>query len=212
MYLCAANAMKHNDTYSIYFGEHELLISSRMPSEHYHILDVEECGAFSRAKIQKKVENSKSLAIVTPEPRVVFEWLRAKFKYVEAAGGVVTNLSGELLMIQLRGRWDLPKGHVESGESSRAAALREVEEETGIRAEVVGDEPLAYTYHTYNTYGEWELKQTTWWAMRSKGGELKAQSEEGIAQVEWCERSTLGERIKTTYPTIKSLVERYVLE
>lgn len=212
MYLCAANAMKHNDTYSIYFGEHELLISSRMPSEHYHILDVEECGAFSRAKIQKKVENSKSLAIVTPEPRVVFEWLRAKFKYVEAAGGVVTNLSGELLMIQLRGRWDLPKGHVESGESSRAAALREVEEETGIRAEVVDDEPLAYTYHTYNTYGEWELKQTTWWAMRSKGGELKAQSEEGIAQVEWCERSTLGERIKTTYPTIKSLVERYVLE
>lgn len=212
MYLCAANAMKHNDTYSIYFGEHELLISSRMPSEHYHILDVEECGAFSRAKIQKKVENSKSLAIVTPEPRVVFEWLRAKFKYVEAAGGVVTNLSGELLMIQLRGRWDLPKGHVERGESSRAAALREVEEETGIRAEVVGDEPLAYTYHTYNTYGEWELKQTTWWAMRSKGGELKAQSEEGIAQVEWCERSTLGERIKTTYPTIKSLVERYVLE
>jgi ADP-ribose pyrophosphatase YjhB (NUDIX family) len=107
--------------------------------------------------------------------------------------------------------WSFPKGHVEQGESSRVAAQREVEEETGIMAEVVGNEPLAYSYHTYNTYGEWELKRTAWWAMRSEGGEPKAQSEEGIAAVEWCERATLGERLKTTYPTIKRLVERYVL-
>jgi hypothetical protein len=97
-----------------------------MPSEHYHILDVEECDAFSRAKIQKKVENSKYAAIITPNPDAVFERLKTEFKYVEAAGGVVMNDSGELLMIHLRGRWDLPKGHVEMGESSREAALREV--------------------------------------------------------------------------------------
>lgn len=33
--------------------------------------------------------------------------------------------------------WSLPKGHVEAGESARAAAVREVEEETGIRGRVV---------------------------------------------------------------------------
>lgn len=204
--------MKHNDSYTIFFGESELLITRDMPSERYDIVDAEAFSAFSQAKIVKIVENSKCVAVVTPSPELTFEALKAEFEWVEAAGGVVTNVAGDLLMINLRGRWDLPKGHVESGESSRVAALREVEEETGIRAEVVGGEPLISTYHTYNTYGAWELKRTTWWAMQSIGGELKAQSEEGISSVEWCERATLHERLKTTYPTIKRLVERYVLK
>ncbi|MBO5901865.1 MAG: NUDIX domain-containing protein [Alistipes sp.] len=204
--------MKHNDSYTIFFGESELLITSDMPSERYDIVDAEAFSAFSQAKIVKIVENSKCVAVVTPSPKLTFEALKAEFKWVEAAGGVVTNVAGDLLMINLRGRWDLPKGHVESGESSRMAALREVEEETGIRAEVVDDEPLIYTYHTYNTYGAWELKRTTWWVMHSEGGKPKAQSEEGISSAEWCERASLHERLKTTYPTIKRLVERYVLK
>ena len=204
--------MKHNDSYTIFFGDSELLITREMPSERYEIIDAEVFNSFSQAKIVKKVETSKYVAVVTPSPELAFEALRAEFKWVEAAGGVVTNVAGDLLMIHLRGRWDLPKGHVESGESSREAALREVEEETGIRAEAVGDEPLVCTYHTYNTYGAWELKRTTWWAMHSEGGKPKAQSEEGITSVEWCERATLRERLKTTYPTIKRLVERYVLQ
>ena len=204
--------MKHNDSYTIFFGDSELLITREMPSERYEIVDAEVFNSFSQAKIVKKVETSKYVAVVTPLPELAFEALRAEFKCVEAAGGVVTNVAGDLLMIHLRGRWDLPKGHVESGESSREAALREVEEETGIRAEAVGDEPLVCTYHTYNTYGAWELKRTTWWAMHSEGGKPKAQSEEGITSVEWCERATLRERLKTTYPTIKRLVERYVLQ
>ena len=204
--------MKHNDSYTIFFGESELLITRDMPSERYEIVDAEVFNSFSQAKIVKKVETSKYVAVVTPSPELAFEALRTEFKWVEAAGGVVTNVAGDLLMIHLRGRWDLPKGHVESGESSREAALREVEEETGIRAEAVGDEPLVCTYHTYNTYGTWELKRTTWWAMHSIGGKPKAQSEEGITSAEWCERATLHKRLKTTYPTIKRLVERYVLK
>lgn len=204
--------MKHNDSYTIFFGESELLITRDMPSERYDIVDAEAFESFSQAKIVKIVETSKYVAVVTPSPELTFEALKAEFKWVEAAGGVVTNVVGDLLMIHLRGRWDLPKGHVESGESSLVAALREVEEETGIRAEAVGDEPLVCTYHTYNTYGAWELKRTTWWAMHSIGGELKAQSEEGITSAEWCGRATLRERLKTTYPTIKRLVERYVLK
>ena len=204
--------MKHNDSYTIFFGDSELLITRDMPSERYEVVDAEVFNSFSQAKIVKKVETSKCVAVVTPSPELTFEALRAEFKWVEAAGGVVTNVAGDLLMINLRGRWDLPKGHVESGESSREAALREVEEETGIRAKAVGDEPLVCTYHTYNTYGAWELKRTTWWAMHSEGGKPRAQSEEGITSVEWCERATLRERLKTTYPTIKRLVERYVLQ
>lgn len=38
-------------------------------------------------------------------------------------------------------RWDLPKGHVEDGESLLAAALRETEEETGIEASQIAVDP-----------------------------------------------------------------------
>jgi periplasmic divalent cation tolerance protein len=56
-----------------------------------------------------------------------------------SAGGVVYRRQGrgvEVALIHTRGRWGLPKGHVEPGESSEQAALREVREETGIEGRV----------------------------------------------------------------------------
>ena len=50
-----------------------------------------------------------------------------------AAGGLVTNKHNELLMIFRRAKWDLPKGKLDEGESIEACAVREVEEETGIK-------------------------------------------------------------------------------
>ena len=135
--------------------------------------------------------------------------LKEQFLFVEAAGGVVWNEHNELLMIHSRGHWDMPKGHVESGESGRLAALREVEEETGLRCEIVGEGPLAHTWHAYDTYGRWELKRTEWWAMRPIGGELKPQTEEGISEACWIGGDRLAEALKLSYATIKSVVERY---
>ena len=49
----------------------------------------------------------------------------------------------EVLLIErgkglLKGQWSLPGGHIEPGEAARAAALREVVEETGVEAELGG--------------------------------------------------------------------------
>ena len=149
--------MKHNDSYTIFFGDSELLITRDMPSERYYVLDVEACDSFSQAKIVKKVESSKYVAIVTDNPESAFERLKAEFKWVEAAGGVVTNVAGDLLMINLRGRWDLPKGRVEVGECAKVAAssvvLDDVRPHTtvaGIPAVEVGDsvgEPALFMQH-----------------------------------------------------------------
>ena len=60
------------------------------------------------------------------------------------AGGVVSRIvdgQREYLVVEastVRGLWVLPKGHIEPGETPEAAAVREVEEEAGVRARIVG--------------------------------------------------------------------------
>jgi 8-oxo-dGTP diphosphatase len=66
---------------------------------------------------------------------------------VQAAGGLVVRPDGRVAVIH-RPRyddWSLPKGKLEDGESFETGALREVEEETGIRGRIVGElEPTKY--------------------------------------------------------------------
>ena len=192
--------------YSIYFGDTEVVVTTKSPNSKYTILDVDALFAISRAKIVKKVETDKFIAVVTPDTEATFESLKSQFKVICAAGGVVEGDDDSLLMIKLRNRWDLPKGHIEEGESESVAALREVEEETGVVAEIVGNRPIAVTWHAYDTYGCWELKRTSWWRMQAKSGVVKPQCEEGIAEVVWCSRVDIAERLKNSYPTIKRVV------
>lgn len=52
---------------------------------------------------------------------------------IRVAGGVVWNKKkGVAVVAQGNDVWSLPKGHVEQGETHLEAAIREIEEETGI--------------------------------------------------------------------------------
>lgn len=193
---------------SIYFGDAEVVITDT-PQDHRYAVVYADTSIINNlgAKIQKKVETNKFVAVISQDPTATFEELKQDFVLVEAAGGVVQNERDELLMIELRGRWDLPKGHIEAGEEANIAALREVEEETGVVAELVDKEPIMETWHAYNTYGRWELKRTRWWRMRALCGELKPQDEEGIARVEWCNAESVQERLKMSYATIRRVID-----
>ena len=67
-----------------------------------------------------------------------------------SAGGVVyTYLGGKRLYVvvsELDGHTGLPKGHIEPGETPRQAALREIREETGLRAALHADIQLEESY------------------------------------------------------------------
>ena len=117
------------------------------------------------------------------------------------------NDKGELLMIRLRNRWDLPKGHIEIGEDSRTAALREVKEETGIDAITLDSSPLYITWHAYDTYGEWELKSTDWWRMLTTNpNTTEPQLDEGISEARWLDINERNIALGESYETIKEVV------
>jgi 8-oxo-dGTP pyrophosphatase MutT (NUDIX family) len=131
-------------------------------------------------------------------------WL-SRYAFVQAAGGIMRNENGEVLLIFRRGRWDLPKGKVEAGESIEAAALREVEEETGMKAEIIGQQRY-YGYHVYGTYGTPMLKETVWFEMRPLPGQSPhPQAEEQISQAVWVPEAEVTEKFKTSYASLQQL-------
>ena len=125
-----------------------------------------------------------------------------KYLEVNAGGGLVTNNKGEFLLIRRSGLWDLPKGHQEPGEPIEDTAIREVEEETGLKGLVLG-KFIRVTDHTYFRNEKWHLKHTWWYSMTcSEGCNLVPQTEEGITEVRWVAKTELKELLQETYPTI----------
>ena len=107
-----------------------------------------------------------------------------------AAGGVVQTADGRVLLIFRNGVWDLPKGKMEKGETVEEAAIREVEEETGLR-EIRIERSLGNTIHTYMMDGALIEKTTAWFLMHLPSNEvptpenLSPQIEEGITEITW---------------------------
>lgn len=128
-----------------------------------------------------------------------------------AAGGLVTNDQNELLMIFRRGKWDLPKGKLDKGESIERCAVREVEEETGIRDIQLGA-LIDITYHDY--FDPWSkeevTKETHWYAMSIKGKQaLIPQTEEDITDIQWINDTTLSKCLSNSYPTIIDIIDKW---
>ena len=128
------------------------------------------------------------------------------FMVIKAAGGLVKNHKGELLMIFRREKWDLPKGKLDEGETIEACALREVKEETGLKNLELG-KLLKITFHTYIQFGKHILKETHWYSMTSKGNEnLVPQTEEEITETRWVNKTDLEEYLSNTFPTIAEIL------
>lgn len=135
-----------------------------------------------------------------------FEQLKLDFKSLftinEAAGGVIRNELGELLVIFRRGFWDLPKGKLERGETKKEAAVREVLEETGLKSATIIDK-VGITNHSFrNKSGIRILKKSHWYAMITTKQKLKPQVEEDIERVEWVDQVDFLANYKPIYSNI----------
>ena len=129
-----------------------------------------------------------------------------KFTVIQAAGGLVTNPAEEILMIFRRGKWDMPKGKLDPGETLEQCAVREVEEETGLK-NITLQQHLVTTYHTYHESGKFILKESYWYNMSISDQQLLVpQAEEDIAEVRWVPAENLPALLENTFPSIKDVL------
>ena len=183
---------------TVYFADKALVFAAEAPAAGCVVT-----GGASRDKILKILESTNCATIVAPDPDAAFAAFAAEFTQVEAAGGVVVDDRGEALLMRRNGRWDLPKGHIEPGESPEVCAAREIAEETGIRAEVV--RPLCDTWHAYwfPKTARWELKRTHWFLLRGGEGVPTPQTEEGVEEVVWCSPARAAEYAAQAFPAVR---------
>ena len=131
------------------------------------------------------------------------------FKLIEAAGGVVVDKEEELLLIYRKGKWDLPKGKIEKGEAVQTAAIREVEEECGVKGLTIEKE-LPTSYHIYTAKNKTYLKKTYWFKMSANKMPLKPQLEEDITEARWMNKGEVTKAMENTYLLIKDALKEFI--
>jgi 8-oxo-dGTP pyrophosphatase MutT (NUDIX family) len=140
-----------------------------------------------------------------------------KVKRAHSAGGVVFRRPAPdapladvriLLLQHEAGKWMLPKGTIEAGETPEAVALREVAEETGLRnvriVRDLGEERYLFFWRSEDTYYD---KTVHYYLMEFLGGEeARPQQEEGFVRCDWVSLPEALERIK--YKETREVVRR----
>ena len=106
-------------------------------------------------------------------------------KKIYSAGGVVIKNNSVLMLKKTSGHWVLPKGRIEFNETEKEAAIREVEEETGIRAEIITD--LGDINYKYSKWHNNEVvdKHVKWFLMKEVKGFLNPLKEEGFVEAKY---------------------------
>ncbi|MGF1532244.1 MAG: NUDIX hydrolase [Bernardetiaceae bacterium] len=150
----------------------------------------------------------KSVVFVHPTPQVIFDGFRAHFVEVPAAGGVVQK-DDHFLLMRRNGHWDLPKGKIDPGESQSEAALREVQEECGVRAHIV--HLLTQSWHIYQAGGQLMLKPTTWYLMQClDDSQMAPQGDEGITELRWATHTEARHLLRSSFASLQEVFAQVV--
>lgn len=208
------------NTYRIYFGTKPFYISNVMTSEMQALTDA-GCTLVINQPTDGCVQScindldktdADAAIILSSKPEYYFQLLQSKFQPVTAGGGLVKNELGEYLFIFRRGKWDLPKGKLDEGETIEACALREVQEETGLKA-VRMIAPLITTWHTYHERGSFWLKESVWFSMEANANEaLIPQTEEDIQTIQWVRPEDIPALMENTFPSIVDVLKAEGIE
>lgn len=136
-------------------------------------------------------QQNETLCIFNEDINELYSIFKSLFKFKLAAGGLVINPLRQVLAIKVENVWQLPKGHVEVGETVAEAAIREVAEETSID-DLTIIEQLPSTFHIFVDKNNYFLKQTYWFKMTSNQiNNPKPQKSENIQMAIWVKRQDI---------------------
>jgi ADP-ribose pyrophosphatase YjhB (NUDIX family) len=198
----------------IYFGEKPVYLCDEMDDtlkellHHPDVVFVDELSAHAiNAMLHEIKKDAFHAGIICSDN---FEKLKKvffkHFTLIEAAGGIVQNEDKDLLFIFRRGKWDLPKGKMEKGESAAVCAEREIEEETGVKGLHL-KKTIGETYHVYDEFGKHILKTSHWFYFTcSNNQDAIPQTEEDISEVKWFKTKDIKKPVSNTYATIKDIL------
>lgn len=192
--------------YQIYVNDKVIILTNvKENNEKIKCYPLDEMSIFQIIK-ELSDKNTDKIHLFSQDKHHLLELFKKKLPVIQAAGGVVLNANGEYLFIKRNGKWDLPKGKLEKDESPEQAAVREVEEETGVNYLKIS-KLRSVTYHIFKRNGKYRLKETYWYDMQTSfDGELKAQSEEGIEKAVWKKKTKIPKLMKSSYGNIKKLL------
>lgn len=199
----------------IYFGDKPLFLCDAVDEtvqpyiHHDDAVFIDELNSHTVKSMVHEMEQPEIHAGVFYHPSLE-ELKKAFFKkfiFIQAAGGLVMNEKKEILVIFRRGKWDLPKGKLDKGETLEDCAVREVEEETGL-TNVKLISPLTITYHTYHEGARFILKASHWYNMKVSGEQkLVPQTKEDIHDIKWVKADELKQYMKNSFPSVVDVLQ-----
>ena len=194
--------------YKVFINKLSIILTSKNKSlsqENSFLL-----SSITLNEVLKKVRKHKKIFLYHPKKSELLKVFKSKIKVIFASGGIVKNDNNQILFIYRRGKWDLPKGKAEKGESIRETAVREVIEETGIEKLKIG-KYFSNTFHIVRNNKKYFLKETSWFLMSSNfKGKLKPQLNEGIKSVKWKTFDDAKKIKKKTYGNISIILTDFL--
>lgn len=208
VYILSEKKVNMNRAYGLIVREFETIVPEVLVDDTLIMnATFEQIDSLLKLMTDKKLKKVHSIFISSREKRALIDYLKSKFKVIEAGGGIVEK-EGKLLMIFRRKVWDIPKGKRDKGESLEECAVREVEEETGVKATI--DKEIDAVWHTYTTKKKYILKKTHWYAMHCLDDtKMAPQKGEGIKKVEWMDLEQVRVALHDSYRSIRYVMQEY---
>ncbi len=193
--------------YKVFVNDKSLFLTDEIMKETDFRLFLLESVDIGKLILQLYQGKIKKAYLYHPDEKEIMRTLKSRMPVNKAGGGLVRNAKGETLFIFRQGKWDLPKGGLEKGEEVEHAALREVEEETGVKGLRINAK-LQKTYHIFKRNNRYKLKVTHWFGMYTDyTGKLRPQPEEGIEKAVWLKPEDIPAALENSYENIKLLFE-----
>lgn len=208
VYILSEKKINMNRAYGLIVREFESIVPDALVDDVLIMnASYEQVDSLLKLMTDKKLKKVHSIFISARKKRDLINYLKEKFKVVEAGGGIVEK-DHKFLMIYRRKVWDLPKGKLDKGETIKQCAVREVEEETGVKVKV--DRKIDSVWHTYISRKKYILKKTHWYAMKCLNDKKMApQKGEGIKKVEWMDMEQVRNALHGSYRSIRYVMQEY---